>query len=58
VRRLYIQIPEPTFQALAERALDERRGVREQAGYELERLYPAVARANEVEPTRESVQAK
>jgi hypothetical protein len=39
VRRIYIEIPEPAFREAARRALDKRRGVREQVGYDLERLY-------------------
>ena len=39
MRRIYIEIPEPAFREAARRALDERSGVREQVGYDLERLY-------------------
>jgi hypothetical protein len=52
MRRLYIEIPEPTFREAARRALDERRSTRDQVGYDLERLYVKFA-ADERKPSRQ-----
>jgi hypothetical protein len=52
MRRLYIEIPEPTFREAARRALDERRSTRDQVGYDLERLYTKFG-AEQREPDRQ-----
>ena len=41
--RVYIELPEPTFEEAGRRALNERRSVRDQIGYDLEHLYVQVA---------------
>jgi hypothetical protein len=48
--RVYIELPEPTFQEAGRRALDQRRAVRDQIGYDLEHLYvPTVANRAETD---------
>lgn len=39
MRRIVIDIPDETFEAISARALDERRSLKDQAGWELERLF-------------------
>lgn len=56
MRRLYVEIAEPSFRALTDRALDQRRSVREQASYELERLFPADEGLPDREPPAEDHQ--
>jgi hypothetical protein len=41
--RMYIELPEATFEEAGRRALDQRRSVREQIGYDLEHLYVPTA---------------
>ena len=50
--RMYIELPEPTFREAGKRALDERRSVRDQIGYDLERLYEP-ATVEQREPDRQ-----
>jgi len=54
--RMYIDIPEPTFQEAIRRALPERRSVRDQVGYDLERLYTSAA-TDQREPDRQPAEA-
>jgi hypothetical protein len=46
--RMYIELPEPNFEEAGRRALDQRRSVRDQIGYDLEHLYvPTVGNQTE-----------
>src|SRR5262249_30836193 len=52
MRRLYVEIRDDAFEELVRRALDKRRSARAQASYDLERLYPPLARAKDDSGTR------
>ena len=56
MRRLYIEIPEPTFREAARRALDARRPTRDQIVFDLEQLYgpPAADQSEQDRPPAEA----
>ena len=55
MRRLYIEIPDETFDALADQAAEQRRDPRDQAGWLLEQLLKPAS--DHQEPEREQVAA-